>query len=95
MKTKTFEFDNLSPNDVIVVTSKDNIIDFSSESTRFTAYFNDSKGYNYDYHAELLISDNNQRFTTLFELPVWGKKMKLIIQTANYDVELLVVAKRS
>jgi hypothetical protein len=95
MKTKTFEFDNLSLNDVIVVKSKDNVIDFSSESTRFTAYFNDSDDFDYADTSEILIFDNNQKNTKAFELPVKGKKMKLVIQVDDYDVDLVIAEPRS
>lgn len=91
MAVKTFEFENLSFDDVIVVTSKNHVIDFSKVSTTYTAYFNDSLNHNYTGHAELLISNNNQRLTTIFQLPVEGQKMKLEISTQNYDVDDLIV----
>lgn len=95
MKTKTFEFDNLSPRDVIVVTSKDNVIDFSKESTRFFVYFDDSDDFDYTDTAEILIFEKNQKNTTFFELSVKGKKMKLVIQVDDYDIDLVIAEPRS
>lgn len=94
MNTKIFEFDNLSLSDVIVVTSKLSQIDFIKEITNFSAYFNDSKVIKYFNNAEIYVSETNQKNTTFFELPVYGKKMKLVIKASGYDVDLLIAQPR-
>jgi len=95
MKRKIFKFKNLENNDIIVITSKENSIDFAKECTHVVAYFNDFTKPEYYLYAELYIQSNNQPQTTVFELPVKGKNAAFVIEAiTDYDIDKIIITKK-
>lgn len=95
MTYKIFRLSNLTKNDEIVVSSNNNQIDFSRESTRVSVYFDDFSKPEYILFAELYIYDLNQSQTNTFVLPSRGTKATVVIEAiTTYDVEQLTVLKK-
>lgn len=82
---KEFPFDNLVSKSKIVVHSSDYKIDFLKHST-FVQVFDSKHELDSSFYAERIIHDNNQKQTTVFEIPVIDQKMFLELTTNDYNL---------
>ena len=95
MTIKTYKIENLTQDDKIIISSKENNIDFSQQCTHVVAYFDDFSKPEYYLYAEIYIHENNQKQTTIFELPSKGKNATIVIQAiTNYNIDDLIVSKK-
>lgn len=94
MKLKIFRIENLKSNDKIIITSDEDIIDFTKECTHVEAFFDDFTKPEYYLYAEIFIYYNNQKQTTIFELPVKGKNAAIVIKAiTDFDIDKIIVRK--
>jgi len=95
MKRKIFKLENLENNNKVVITSKENSIDFAKECTHVVAYFEDYTIPKYDFYAELYIHHNNQPQTTVFEFSIIGKNAAIVIEAiTDYDIDKVILTKK-
>lgn len=92
MNTKSFHLQNLQGKNAITISSTGLVIDFLKHFTHIEAYVGgDKTSQPSNFHAEVLIIENNQPHGKSFNIPVKSNEMLIEITTySDYDVNLLL-----